>query len=68
MNFFAAILVLKMEEDAKHFWHIMFYYFKKGKNASEMQKNLICTVYGVGAVTDGTCQKRFVKFLVLLTF
>ena len=51
MNFFAAILVLKMEEDAKHFWHIMFYYFKKGKNTTEMQKK-ICAVYGEGAVMD----------------
>ena len=52
-----------MDENMQHFWHIMFYYFKKGKNASEMQKNLICTVYGVGAVTDGMCQKWFAKFL-----
>ena len=40
----------------------MIYYFKKGKNATEMQKN-ICAVYGEGAVTDQTCQKWFVKFL-----
>ena len=38
----------------------MLYYFKKGKNATETQ---ICAVYGEGAVTDGTCQKWFVKFL-----
>ena len=37
VNFYLAILILKMEENA-HFWHIMLYYFKKGKNASEMQK------------------------------
>ena len=41
----------------------MFYYFKKGKNATEMQKN-ICAVYGEGAVTDPMCQKWFAKFLV----
>ena len=39
----------------------MFYYFKKGKNATEMQKK-ICAVYGEGAVTDQTCQKWFAKF------
>ena len=39
----------------------MLYYFKKGKNATEMQKK-ICAVYGEGAVTDQTCQKWFVKF------
>ena len=33
------------------FWHIKLYYFKKGKNATEMQKK-ICAVYGEGAVTD----------------
>ena len=40
----------------------MFYYFKKGKNATEMQKE-ICAVYGEGAVTDQACQKWFMKFL-----
>ena len=67
MNFCAAILILKMEEDT-HFWRSMLYYFKNGKNKTEMQKK-ICAVYGEGAVTDQTCQKWFVKgFLVLLTF
>ena len=39
----------------------MIYYFKKGKNATEMQKK-ICAVYGEGAVTDRMCQKWFAKF------
>ena len=39
----------------------MLYYFKKGKNATEMQKK-IYAVYGEGAVTDQTCRKWFVKF------
>ena len=39
----------------------MFYYFKKGKNATETQKE-ICAVYGEGAATERTCQKCFVKF------
>ena len=40
------------------------YYFKKGKNATEMQKKKkICAVYGEGALTDWTCQKWFAKFL-----
>ena len=25
----------------QHFWHIMLYYFKKGKNATEMQKRFV---------------------------
>ena len=33
MNFCVAILILKVEETTQHFWHIMLYYFKKGKNA-----------------------------------
>ena len=43
-----------MEEDTQHFQQ-MFYYFKKGKNATKMQK--ICAVYREGAMTDQTCQK-----------
>ena len=61
MNFCAAILTLKMEEDTQHFLHIMLYYSRKGKTTSETQK--ICAAYGEGAVTDQTCQKWFVKFL-----
>ena len=61
MNFCVAILILKMEGKKQHFWHIMLYYFKKGKNTTEMQKK-ICAVVGEGAVTDRTCQKWFVKF------
>ena len=59
-NFCVAILILKMEEKKEHFQH-MLYYFKKGKNATEMQKK-ICAVYRGGAVTDRTCQKWFAKF------
>ena len=55
MNFSVAILLSKMEENEQHFKHIMLYYFKKCKNASETQKKKICTVYGEGAVTDQTC-------------
>ena len=50
VNFCAAILILKMEENKQHFWHIMVYYFKRGKNTTETQK--ICAVCGEGAVTE----------------
>ena len=40
-----------MEESERQFKHIMLYYFKKGKNATEMPKK-ICAVYGEGAVSD----------------
>ena len=35
----------------QHFRHIILYYFKKDKNATETQQK-ICAVYGEGAVTD----------------
>ena len=38
VNFCAAILILKMEENMQHFWYIMPYYVKTGKNTTEMQK------------------------------
>ena len=43
---------------------VLVYYdfFKKGKNATEMQTKL-GAAYREGAVTDGMCQKRFAKFL-----
>ena len=41
-----------MKENMQHFLCIMLYYFKKGKNTTEMQKNPICAVDGEGAVTD----------------
>ena len=50
-----------MEVNTQCFSHIMFYFFKKSKNTTEMQKK-ICAVCGEGAVTDRTCQKWFVKF------
>ena len=43
-----------MEENMQHFQHIMLYYFKKGKDTTEMQK-AICAVYGEGAVIDRMC-------------
>ena len=62
MNFCAAILILKMEENMQCFWPVILYYFKKGKNATEMQKQ-ICALYGEGVVTEWTYQKWFVTFL-----
>ena len=46
----------------QHFQCIMLYYFKKGKNATEMQKETRA-VYGEGAVTERTCQKWLARFL-----
>ena len=41
VNFCAAILILKMEKNAQNFRGIMFYYFKKDKNATVMQKRFV---------------------------
>ena len=51
MNLCAAILILKMEENMQHFQHIVLCYFKRAKNATEME-NEICVVYGESAVAD----------------
>ena len=60
MNFCAAILILKMEEYMQLFFAIFFVISRKVK----MQlKQKICAVFGGDAVTNQTCQKRFVKFL-----
>ena len=62
VTFCAAILILKIEEDIQHFWHIMLYY-EKGKNATETHTKKTYAVNGEGAMTDQTCQKWFAKFL-----
>lgn len=59
--FFIFYYALKMAENKEHFRHIMLFYFRKGKNASQTQKK-ICAVYGEDAVDDSTCRKWFRKF------
>ena len=54
-EFFAAILILKMEENIQDFQCIMLYYFKKGKNTTEMQeKNFV--MHWECVVIDKMCQ------------
>ena len=53
-----------MEENMQRFRHIMLHYFKKGKNATEMQKKKIRAVYGEGAVADRTCQSGLRSFVL----
>ena len=43
-------------------WHMVLYYFKKGKNRTEMQKK-VCAVCREGAGTGQMCQKWFGAFL-----
>ncbi|EFN76009.1 Histone-lysine N-methyltransferase SETMAR, partial [Harpegnathos saltator] len=50
-----------MECKNDHFRHILLFYFRKGKKATEAHKE-ICEVYGVGCITERTCQNWFKKF------
>ena len=52
-----------MEENTQHYQHTILYYFKKGKNATEMQKK-VCAVYGERAGTDRTCQSGLRSFVL----
>ena len=61
MKFCVVILILKIEEN-DHFWHIVLY-FKKVKNATEMQKK-VCAMCGEGAVIDCTCQSGLRSFVL----
>ena len=64
VNFCVAILILKMVENKQHFQHIVLYYFRKGKSATEMQKKKKRFAQCMEKVLwlDGTCQKWFAKF------
>lgn len=50
-----------MDNQSKHFRHIMLFYYKKGKNAAATWKK-IAHVYGEDAVTESTVRRWFVKF------
>ncbi|EZA61916.1 Histone-lysine N-methyltransferase SETMAR [Ooceraea biroi] len=50
-----------MENQKQHFPHILFYYFRKGKNAVQAHKKLR-DVYGEDALKLRQCQNSFTKF------
>nr|AAP51092.1 transposase [Forficula auricularia] len=50
-----------MENQKEHFRHILLFYFRKGKNASQAHKKL-CAVYGDEALKERQCQNWFAKF------
>ncbi|OAD62868.1 Histone-lysine N-methyltransferase SETMAR [Eufriesea mexicana] len=50
-----------MEGQDAHFGHILSFYFRKGKNASQARKKL-CAVYGNEAFKERQCQNWFAKF------
>ena len=47
-----------MEEQGAHFRHILLYYFRKEKNASQAHKKL-CAIYGNDALKERQCQNSF---------
>ena len=64
VNFCAAILILKVEENMQHL-HCIMLISRKVKMQLKHKKK-ICAVYGEGAVTDRMCQKWFAKFLGII--
>ena len=47
-EFLCSHFKIEVSGEKQHFWHIMFYYFKKSKNPTQKT----CAAYGEGAVTD----------------
>ena len=60
MNFYVAILELKVEEKSNIFGILYFIISRKVK--MQLKHKKICAVYGEGAVTDWMCHKWFWKF------
>ena len=50
-----------MEQNKEKIWHILQYYYDKGKNASQAA-NKICAVYGLDTVSISTAQRWFKRF------
>jgi len=50
-----------MEENKVHFRHLMLFFYRKGKNATQAA-NKICAVYGEGAVAERAVRKWFARF------
>ena len=64
MNFCVAILTLKMKENKQYFWHIMLYYFRKGKMQLKHTHThtKIRATYREGAVTDRCIKSGLQRF------
>jgi len=52
---------LNMEENKVHFRHLMFFFYRKGKNITQAA-NKTCTVYGESAIAERTVRKWFARF------
>ena len=56
-----------MENQKEHYSHILLFYFRKGKNASQARKKL-CAVYGDEALKERQCQNCGLTNFVLVIF
>lgn len=56
-----------MRKQNVHFRYILFYYFQKGKNASQAQKKL-CVVYGDEALKEREYRNWFESFVFFIWF
>ena len=61
VNFCQFYTPLNMEESKVHFKHLMLFFYRKGKNATQAA-NKICAVYGEGAIAERTVRKWFARF------
>ena len=61
MRYFVRYSVANMEQNKEKIWHILQYYYDKGKNASHAA-NKICAVYGLDTVSIYTAQRWFQRF------
>jgi len=50
-----------MKENKVHFWHLMVFYFRKGKNTAQTAKK-IYIVYRDSVVAESTARKWFTRF------
>ena len=50
---------MEIPEDHSH--HILLFYFRKGKNATQAHRKL-CGVYGDECLSGGLCQNSFARF------
>jgi [histone H3]-lysine36 N-dimethyltransferase SETMAR len=50
-----------MENEQQYLWHILLFYYRKGKNVVQARK-IISDVYGKHELTECQCQNWFAKF------
>ena len=65
IGFCVAILILKMEEKEQRCWHILLYYFKKGKK-KKLKRNkrfVLCMEKVLSNMSKEVCKVSYWRFL-----